>query len=107
LPNSRRLSVEALASALPLSCSQRRSRPSGSLLFAATAMSGSPPQRIMIVEILVTGGQAQHALGEQLAEGMLDKEGLACVAKTGGQAAGQSQGAVESSKSREGGSDLR
>jgi hypothetical protein len=26
---------------------------------------------------------------------MLDKEGLACVAKTGGQAAGQSQGAVE------------
>jgi hypothetical protein len=26
---------------------------------------------------------------------MLDKEGLACVAKTGRQAAGQSQGAVE------------
>ena len=53
------------------------------------------PQRVMIVEILVTGGQAQHALGKELAEGMLDKEGLACVAKTGGQAAGQSQGAVE------------
>ena len=43
------------------------------------------PQRVMIVEILVTGGQAQHALGEKLAEGMLDKEGLACVEKTGGQ----------------------
>ena len=49
----------------------------------------------MIVEILVTGGQAQHALGQELAEGMLDKEGLTCVAKTGGQAAGQSQGAAE------------
>ncbi len=46
------------------------------------------PQRVMIVEILVTGGQAQHALGQELAEGMLDKEGLACVAKTGRQAAG-------------------
>ena len=48
----------------------------------------------MIVEILVTGGQAQHALGQELAEGMLDKEGLAYVAKTGGQAAGLSR-AVE------------
>ena len=49
----------------------------------------------MIVEILVTGGQAQHALGHQFAKGMLDKEGLARVAKTSGKTAGQSQGAIE------------
>ena len=81
--------------ALPLSCSQRRSRLSGSLLSLRPARrAGRAAAAVMIVEILEKKKKEQNALGLRSSRtgNSSHKEGLACVAKTGRQAAGQYPG---------------
>src|SRR6516164_11036113 len=53
------------------------------------------PQKIMIVEILVTCGQAQQTLGDQLAHGMFDKERIARIVKAAGQGPRDTQALID------------
>ena len=53
------------------------------------------PQPLVIVEILVTGGQAQEALGQQFAHGMFGKARVAMIAEAGGEGAGDAQAFVD------------
>ena len=48
----------------------------------------------MIVEILVTGGEAQHPLGHQLAHGMFEPARGALIAEASGQFPGDAQALV-------------
>jgi hypothetical protein len=49
----------------------------------------------MIVEVFISGGKAQDALGDEFGQRMLDETLIAHVLKTGSKTAGEPQGRVE------------
>jgi hypothetical protein len=52
-------------------------------------------QRLMIVEILVAQGQAEHPLRDQIFHGVFDQPGIAPVLEATGHAAGQAERTIQ------------
>jgi len=66
------------------------------ILFArGQSHQGIAAQGVVVVEILVSGGKAQNALGKEFGQRMLDETLIAPVFETGSKTAGQPQRAIE------------
>jgi len=64
-------------------------------LVASRGQEGIAAQEGVVIEILVAQRQPVEPLGQKLGQRMIDKAGVARVAETGGQRAGQTQAVID------------